>query len=512
MAKDRKTPGVYIEEINAFPNSVVPIATAVPAFIGYTQMAMKKNIPVGKKPTKISSLMDFEDWFGTGFDTQYDLAELDAALPMTDADLIVYDEVKQMNVGYTLKMAATSKRFFLYDSIRLFYDNGGGDAYIVSMGDYGSSIASSDLEDGIALLLEETEPTMVVIPDTMGLPLSTDCTTVQKKMIDHCKQMQSRVAVLDIFEGYLKEDAAGESVIETFRTNLVITQAEGSNYAAAYYPWINTNITSLQNIYFNRIDTATIAVLQALLTNSLSNDAARLKLKPVIDQLATPPTEEAAIQALNSQLTTLIPAYTDVISALGDKINLQPTAGAMAGIYAKVDNITGVWKAPANIGITSLLSPSVLITSEQQEDLNVPIDGKAVNAIRTLPGRGTLVWGARTLDGNSQDWRYINVRRTMIFLEQSIKAAAEAFVFEPNTTTTWISVRAMIVNFLTNQWSQGALMGNKPAEAFSVAVGLGQTMTANDVLDGYMKVMVKVAPVRPAEFIVITFQQQMIGA
>jgi hypothetical protein len=187
----------------------------------------------------------------------------------------------------------------------------------------------------------------------------------------------------------------------------------------------------------------------------------------------------------------------------------MPPSAAFAGVYARTDNTVGVFKAPANTGIASVLSPTVAISHDDQEDLNVPLDGKAVNAIRTFPGRGTLIWGARTLDGNSQDWRYVNVRRTLIMLEQSIKLAIEAYVFAPNDASTWVSVRSMIGNFLNNQWKVGALAGSKPADAYNVSVGLGSTMTANDILDGYMRATVAVAVVRPAEFIVITFQQKM---
>ena len=139
----------------------------------------------------------------------------------------------------------------------------------------------------------------------------------------------------------------------------------------------------------------------------------------------------------------------------------------------------------------------------------MPIGGKAVNAIRSFPGKGVLVWGARTLDGNSQDWRYISVRRTVIFIEQSIKYAAEPYVFEPNTAATWSNMKALIVNFLTNVWQMGALAGATAEDAFSVDVGLGSTMTPVDILDGYMRISVKIAVTRPAEFIVITFEQKM---
>ena len=104
--------------------------------------------------------------------------------------------------------------------------------------------------------------------------------------------------------------------------------------------------------------------------------------------------------------------------------------------------------APANTSLVSVVSPTVLLNDAQQGNLNVPLNGKAINAIRSFLGRDILVWGARTMDGNSQDWRYVNVRRTMIMLEQSIRLAAQALVFEPNTARTWSILRTMIANFL----------------------------------------------------------------
>ena len=144
-----------------------------------------------------------------------------------------------------------------------------------------------------------------------------------------------------------------------------------------------------------------------------------------------------------------------------------------------------------------------------QEDLNVPLDGKSICAIRAFTGRGNLVWGARTLDSNSNDWRYINVRRTLIFIEQSVKEAIKAYVFEPNDVNTWIQVKAMISNFLNNLWNQGALVGAKPTDAYGVRIGLGTTMTAEDINNGIMRISIVIALVRPAEFIVISLEQKM---
>ncbi|KAA4737492.1 phage tail sheath family protein, partial [Bacteroides fragilis] len=201
--------------------------------------------------------------------------------------------------------------------------------------------------------------------------------------------------------------------------------------------------------------------------------------------------------------------YTAVLKELKRVLNLLAPSAAMAGIYTMVDNTRGVWKAPANVSVNSVISPALSITSDEQEDLNVPLSGKAINAIRTFVGEGIKVWGARTLDGNSLDWRYINVRRTMIMLEESVKNASRAYVFEPNVASTWLNLKSMIQNFLTGIWKRGGLAGATPDDAFSVHVGLGDTMTPEDVLEGILRVTVLVAIVRPAEFIEITFQQQM---
>ncbi|WP_221404915.1 phage tail sheath C-terminal domain-containing protein [Halpernia frigidisoli] len=161
------------------------------------------------------------------------------------------------------------------------------------------------------------------------------------------------------------------------------------------------------------------------------------------------------------------------------------------------------------MSLNSVLSPAVSINNDKQTDLNNPSDGKYICAIRTFPVFGTLIWGGRTLDGNSVDWRYINVRRTMIMVEQSVQLAVKAYVFEPNDANTWVTVKSMLNNFLFNLWKQGAFAGSAPEEAFSVSVGLGSTMTPDDILEGKMNVSILVAISKPSEFIIFTFQLQM---
>ena len=212
---------------------------------------------------------------------------------------------------------------------------------------------------------------------------------------------------------------------------------------------------------------------------------------------------------IDKTLRALVPLYNTMMDAITKRENCMAPGAGMAGLYTMVENSRGVWKAPANVSVNSVVGPTVNIDSEQQENLNVDTAGKSINAIRPFVGEGTLVWGARTLDGNSLDWRYINVRRTMIMMEESIRLASKAYVFEPNTANTWVTMKSMIENFLTSIWKQGGLAGAVPSDAFSVHVGLGDTMTAVDILEGILRITVLVAVVRPAEFIEITFQQQM---
>jgi hypothetical protein len=178
-------------------------------------------------------------------------------------------------------------------------------------------------------------------------------------------------------------------------------------------------------------------------------------------------------------------------------------------MYSVVDGSRGVWKAPANVSITGVNDLTFTIDDLTQNDLNVDSNGKAINAIRAFTGRGILVWGARTLDALSNEWRYVSVRRFFIMVEESCKKSTAPFVFEPNDANTWVKVRAMIENYLTVLWRQGALAGAKPEQAFFVKVGLGQTMTATDILEGRLIVEIGMAAVRPAEFIILRFMHKL---
>lgn len=174
-----------------------------------------------------------------------------------------------------------------------------------------------------------------------------------------------------------------------------------------------------------------------------------------------------------------------------------PPSGFVCGILARVDTARGVWRAPANETVTGALDLQAAIDTHGQERLSA----QGVNSIRSFPSRGILLWGART---TSQDpiWKYVNVRRYFIYLEQSIGDGLQWVVFEPNGEPLWNAVRQTITNFLLNNWRSGALMGTKPEEAFFVRCD-SSTMTQNDIDNGRLIAEIGIAPVRPAEFVII---------
>ena len=211
----------------------------------------------------------------------------------------------------------------------------------------------------------------------------------------------------------------------------------------------------------------------------------------------------------NNALLIASKTYSLIMKHVLTNANMLPPSSAIAGVITTTDNADGPWHAPANTSIVGAASLPIRLSESQQANLNMDVvSGKSINAIRIFNGTDILIWGSRTLDGNSLDWKYLPVRRTMTFLEQSCKLVARAYVFEPNSKNTWESVKSMIGSFLTDIWKLGGLQGASASEAFSVECGLGSTMTSDDLLNGFMNVMVIVAIVHPAEFIILTFQQQ----
>ncbi len=180
---------------------------------------------------------------------------------------------------------------------------------------------------------------------------------------------------------------------------------------------------------------------------------------------------------------------------------LVPPGGHVAGVYARTDIERGVHKAPANEKVKGAVGLEFQITKGEQDILNP----RGVNCIRAFPGRGIRVWGARTLSSNTL-WKYVNVRRLLLYIEESIEEGTQWVVFEPNNEKLWGRVRASITEFLTRVWRDGALMGTKPEEAFFVKCDR-TTMTQDDIDNGRLICVIGVAPVKPAEFVIFRIAQ-----
>lgn len=457
-----KTPGVYIEEISSQSPSIVPVDTAIPGFIGYTEKA-QQNIKddLVLKPKRIGSLPEYEFYFGK-------------AAAETGIEILIDTSIAN-NASIHVKINSPSP-FRMYYALQFYFANGGGDCYIISAGSYpvNGVCNAADFKKGLDAIGAVDEMTIIVFPDAMSLTTAASYYNLYKDTIQLCALLQNRFTIMDVW----KSDTSTADIAMLRAADL--GEANQLSYAAAYYPFLITNIT----YYYEEDAVAVKGITNETLTGTM-----------------------AALQQKNNTY------YTQAKIAIS-KINmLMPAAPALAGIYANVDNERGVWKAPANVAINLVINPELNITSVQQQDLNVDAaTGRSINCIRNFPGRGTLVWGARTLAGNSNEWRYISVRRMLLMVETSIKRSTSFVVFEPNTASTWIKLKSSIENFLANLWKAGALSGSSTKEAFFVKVGIGETMTAQDLLEGTLVVVIGVAITRPAEFIILQFSYKMQAA
>ena len=473
MANEYKTPGVYVEEITKFPPSIAAVETAIPAFIGYTEKAQDGPDTIGE-PFRITSLLEFEEHFGKAFPEENAFAV--SITDQTDTD----DKLLSRKLEVTFTEASLSK-YNLYYAVAQFFKNGGGPCYICSAGTHseGGTIGKSDLEDQLGLLEEIDEPTLIVFPEGLNLAAVGDYYDVINQSLGQCSDLGDRFTIFDIYP----EDDDLRDDIDTMR-GTISSDLEKTKYGAAYYPSIKT-----------------------YLPYELSGD---ITVTHVVNKEGEGSPSDGPFEKIDDIKTGNPQLYKEVITELQKKRVKLPPSSSVAGVYARVDNDRGVWKAPANVSLEGVKKLSVAITNDDNDFMNVdPGSGKSVNAIRYFTGKGILVWGARTLAGNDNEWRYVNVRRFFNYAEESIKKGTEHFVFEPNDANTWVKVKAMVGNFLTNQWRNGALAGAKPDDAFFVKVGLGETMTADDILNGKMIIEIGMAVVRPAEFIILRFSHKM---
>jgi len=540
------TPDVYTEEVPLLPPSVTGVSTAIPAFIGYTEKAVKSGKNVSNTAVRITTFLEFKEIFGV-------------AQPSSFSVTINEDETIE-------NVSVTSPKSTLYYAMDMYFKNGGSDCYVISVGSYSDEYTVDHFLDGLTVLAKEDEPTLIVLGEAVNLP-KEEYHTVCQQALQQCENLKDRFCIFDV--------QASDTTAENFRDGIGINHLK---YGAAYTPFLQTALNHVYQdkdvsiskvsaslgetgfsivhggikISFQGQDTAapkfringgtgtapefTVSAQNLLtisnipeegisandlltgwdkFTNKGGFDIEVTEGSSTITQTsgnagqAIPKntTEQSAFQLDSKKGTAL---YGQIITALAKERVVLPPSASIAGIYAATDRERGVWKAPANVSLNAVIGPVRKISSADQEKLNVDATaGKSINAIRSFVGKGTLVWGARTLAGNDNEWRYIPVRRLFNMIEESTKKASYFAVFEPNDAATWLKVKAMIESFLYGIWQQGGLAGSTEEQAYFVNIGLGKTMTQQDILEGKMIVEIGIAAVRPAEFIVLKFSHKL---
>lgn len=448
------TPGVHIGEASLLPPSVAEVVSAMPAFIGYTEKAQRVVADdLRYKPTVVTSLADYEQFFG-------------GPQCNTMAAVVARD---QATGAITVTVTPPAVNRFMHQAMAMYFANGGGKCCVCSVGAHADALTARRFTTGLNRVAKQDEPTLLVAPEAVRLS-AAGYQTVVRAMLAQCGRLRDRFAVMDVRLGDAL--AAGQTVAANIEAARAAFGSSHLQYGAAYYPFVRTAITHPLATNAQGVSGSNVAVTGAVVGK--------------LDEIADADIANAVRAELNRHHMTL------------------PPSAAVVGVYAAVDATRGVWKAPANVSVANVIEPAVRVDEQTQEQMNVdPITGKSVNALRAFTGRGTLVWGARTLAGNDNEWRYVPVRRFFNMVEESVNKSAQWAVFEPNDANTWIKLRAMIENYLTQKWREGALTGTTPSDAFYVRCGLGQTMTAQDIVEGRLIAELGMAVVRPAEFIIL---------
>jgi hypothetical protein len=368
---------------------------------------------------------------------------------------------------------------------------------------YNPNIKVDALLAGLAVLEREIEPTLIVFPDATLLN-PTDAGTLHRSVLQHCRSLRSRFAIFDVRGGNAPDASMWTNDLQVFRNGIGDT---GLNFGAAYHPFVHAAILRAEEV------TAEVVGGSRTLRAVLS-DATLPRVKSLLTALDRTPLADRIVRSrIDAELRAASPDYAELHACVVRLLNTLPPSGAVAGAMVTTDALRGVWTAPANVRLQGVEGLTQTLNDRSQVLLNDEYgSGKSINALREFPGRGILIWGARTLDGASSEWQYISVRRTAIMIGQSIKRALTPFALEPNDAKTWNKLRHLIENFLFGLWKQGALKGTKPEHAYVVHVGLGSTMTDDDVTNGLLKISVMIALLRPAEFLILAFQQKQSSA
>ncbi|WP_336364712.1 phage tail sheath family protein [Halalkalicoccus salilacus] len=509
------SPGVYMEEVESGAKPIAGVSTSTAGFLGRTERG-----PV--TPQFITSFSGFERTFG-GFELYQSGEALAGTYLAYAVDGFFRNGGSRCYVGRILANDAETATLTVDDKAKF-------DA--VGPGAWGNAIAVS-IEN--AARHDQNSELFRVTVEYWTVKTGEDPATVMDDRDADKEEVYNNLSPVETDTDYYENRINGVSdLVEVTRldagrpTNEGRTRLEDGNdgatvdrtaYAGEETPKTTTLPSGEERIEIERtgfvgfkaIDDISIVCAPdensvAGLRDEVLNHCQHADLKDRFAILQAP--QDFDLQTLpgppgnlDSDYAAYYVPWVRVLDPMTNLGKLVPPGGHIAGIYARTDTERGVHKAPANEVVRGITELQFDITKGQQDVLNP----KGVNCIRSFPGRGIRVWGARTTSSNAL-WRYVSVRRLFLYIEESIDEGTQWVVFEPNDEKLWARVRQSVSNFLTTTWRDGALMGTTPEEAFYVRCDR-TTMTDDDIAQGKLIVEVGIAPVRPAEFVIFRVTQ-----
>ena len=480
-------PGVYIEEVPSGVRTITGVATSIALFIGWAPRG-----PIDRA-VRLTSFADFERVFG-GLD-------------------------RRSLLGYSVKQ---------------FYENGGADMYVLRITS-GAVVASTSIDDldisasspgawanvyQVKLTRRSDDATRFRL-DVIYEPAGNAVVESFENLSMTSSDPRFVEAVVNGRSSYIAVDATSTTTPDNATANLDNPANEGSD-GTVVGPADNSFRTAMLAAFatggiVDRIDLFNIlcvpGLTDATTIQSLQSHCRNRRAFMIVDcseteTVTNAPTALAGITGTNAVNAAYYFPWVRAADPLQQgAIRNFPPCGFVAGIYARTDSSRGVWKAPA--GIDGSVTGAVGFSLTMSEQENGLLNPKAVNCLRTMPTYGNVVWGARTAAGDNDrgsEWKYVPVRRTALFIEESLYRGTQWVVFEPNDEPLWAQIRLNVGAFMQNLFRQGAFQGRTPREAYLVKCDR-ETTTQNDINLGVVNILVGFAPLKPAEFVVIKIQQ-----
>lgn len=527
-------PGLYIEELPLSAHSISAAPTSITVIVGYTHPYKTKRF---NEAVRMFSFTEYEREFGGMFASGLIESHVPHAVnqfflnggsdlyvvglkPTIQEMPIVDPGVKPAPVDYA---SADAKATVPTSAGKGIVFKAREPTDLVEMSARVTNLKSS----GISADLDTFDLTIAYgrrVETYRGVTITTDAPGTQLKSLNDVSSLVSIEA-----QGNPKFDfGTGFPAPPAPPPPNTFTLSKPANFASNFDPadFVNVfkastsldkvpifNILLTPGVFDNTVNSAALAFAERkrafVIVDAPQDSAADESLEP-----AVPPVTSFLIKTPLSENGALYFPYLRAGDPLsGGTIEVAPS-GYVAGIYARTDTRRGVWKAPAGIESTLVNTTGVVergkMSNEQQGVLYGTITGDIpINCLRSFPGAGTVVFGARTLVGSNKAFnqsKYVPVRRMTLFIEQTLLANLAWVVFEPNDEPLWISIRTSIENFMLSLFNQGALQGSKPSDAFQVKCD-HSTTTQQDIDNGIVNIIVAFAPLKPAEFVIIKIAQ-----